>query len=87
MDLGLVRPGTRMANEEVLSSDEMLASALQEWRAMECCQSETRRRAGVVMMDFHVDKYNNLSRRIITFLCIDSTNLIRLLHPARSNYQ
>jgi hypothetical protein len=31
---------------------------------------------GVVMMDFHVDNYNNLSRRIIAFLCIDSTNLI-----------
>jgi hypothetical protein len=28
---------------------------------------------GVVMMDFHVDNYNNLSRRIIAFLCIDST--------------
>jgi hypothetical protein len=35
---------------------------------------------GVVMMDFHVDNYNNLSRRIIAFLCIDSTNLIRLVH-------
>jgi hypothetical protein len=28
---------------------------------------------GEVMMDFHVDNYNNLSRRIIAFLCIDST--------------
>jgi hypothetical protein len=34
---------------------------------------------GVVMMDFHVDNYNNLSRRIIAFLCIDSTNLTQPL--------
>jgi hypothetical protein len=34
---------------------------------------------GVVMMDFHVDNYNNLSRRIIAFLCIDSTNSIQSL--------
>jgi hypothetical protein len=38
---------------------------------------------GVVMMDFHLDNYNNLSRRIIAFLCIDSTNLIQLFHPAQ----
>lgn len=38
---------------------------------------------GVVKMDFHVDNYNNLSRRIIAFLCIDSTNLSQLLHPAQ----
>jgi hypothetical protein len=36
-------------------------------------------RAGAVMMDFHVDNYNNLSRRIIAFLCIDSTNLTQPL--------
>jgi hypothetical protein len=33
------------------------------------------------VMDFDdVDNYNNLSRRIIAFLCIDSTNPIQLLH-------
>jgi hypothetical protein len=36
---------------------------------------------GEVMMDFHVDNYNNLSKRIIAFLCIDSTNSIQSLDP------
>jgi hypothetical protein len=42
---------------------------------------------GVVMMDFHVDNYNNVLGRIIAFLCIDSTQSNSATSSSTARYQ